>query len=117
MHRQRISFSRPPGSIGLRAAIVSTVHGLQRQEPQVDQEQVARQQQLQQQNSHLSQMLEDLQQVVEELEHRRSQSLHEMQQIAVELAVMAASHVVYAELERTDWESKNLSAEQSRSFR
>ncbi|MEZ6130567.1 MAG: FliH/SctL family protein [Planctomycetaceae bacterium] len=111
MHRQRIRFARPPRSIQLRAAIISTPNGIQRQVQPVDTEQVARQQKLHQENEQVSRLLDDLRQVVEELEQRRSQSLHELQQIAVELAVMAASHVVYAELERDGLGVENLVAQ------
>lgn len=103
-YRQQITFRRAPVSVRLQSSFgrpaveVAPVKA----EPEIDSVAVQQKQlqQLQAENQLIQQLVEDLQRAVEELEQRRSQSLSELQQIAVELAVIAASHVVYAELER-----------------
>lgn len=104
LHRQRIIFARSPVSIRLQSEFGRPAMEAEpaKIEPQVAAAALQRkqQQQLEAENQLIRQLLDDLQRAVDELEQRRSQSLSELQQIAVELAVIAASHVVYTELER-----------------
>lgn len=104
LYRQQITFTRAPVTVRLQSSFGRPIVEAEssKAEPQVDAAAVQQKQQqkLQAENQRIQQLVEDLQRAVEELEQRRSQSLGELQQIAVELAIIAASHVVYAELER-----------------
>lgn len=98
MHQQTIRLSRPLADVRVRAKS----HGSERPADNVISEQDAQsaKEQLQRmQTQRLQQTLDAIQEAVQESEQRRQQSLNELQKIAVELALMAAEHVVFRELQ------------------
>lgn len=62
--------------------------------------QAASERNLLRQNQQIQAALESIQEAAIDYEQRRQQSLIELQKIAVELAILAAAHVVHSELER-----------------
>lgn len=101
LHQQQVTFKRPPTNVVVRtgASRTESVSGAVARPTEEEQRQ-NREQQLIAQNKALQETLDALQDTLVEHEQRRQDSLLELQQIAVELAVMAASHVVHAELDR-----------------
>lgn len=101
LHQQQIQFTRRPTDFVVRNGnsrhtdITNVVDG-----PTEAEQRASREQELIKQNEALQETLSSLQYTLEEYENRRQDSLQELQQIAVELAVMAASHVVHSELDR-----------------
>lgn len=99
LHRTQIQFTKPPTGFSIQAghhlpgATAAAV-------PTEEELRADREQQVIEQNETIKETLASLQFAMEEFEQRRQQSMRELQQLSVELAVMAASHVVQTELQQ-----------------
>lgn len=99
MERVRLRWARPPSGVrlrtrgGLSATIVEGATAAASAAARADAEAAAL-------TEEVVRLLEAVQTAVDDLELRRQQSLGELQHVAVELAVAAASHLVFDAIER-----------------
>ena len=101
LYRQQVTFKTRPTNFVIRSGVNRTANIADSPvTPTEEEHRATRERQLIEQNKALQETLNALQDTLEEHEQRRQDSLLELQQIAVELAVMAASHVIHAELDR-----------------
>jgi flagellar biosynthesis/type III secretory pathway protein FliH len=93
MFRKTIAWSSPPQLVRLRSRTAASGHELASPVPHGPSPAV---------------LLHSLGTAIEELEQRRQRSLGELQQVAVELAVAAASHLVFESIQRDAYNVENL---------
>lgn len=99
MHRHKISLTKKLSDVRLQARAPGREQ-MDGTGPSEQELQSLKEHEQLRQNARILAALEGIQETVNDYEQRRQQSLIDLQKVAVELAMMVASHVVYAELEK-----------------